>query len=71
MGYFKELEDELKKHPMCEFICKLSLSKGKITIFFLLKGIEKLVAHQEVKKWMEEENITQEQIDQMIKDHFS
>ena len=70
-GYFQELEDELKKHPMSEFICKLALSKGKITMFFLLKGIEKLVAQQEVKKWMEEENITQEQIDQMVKDHFS
>lgn len=65
-GYFKELEEELSKHPLANFLCKLALSKGKITLFFILQGIEKLAQYQEVRHWMERENITQEQIDEFM-----
>ena len=67
VGYFKELEEELKKHPLCAFICGLALSKGKITLYFLLEGIKKIIHYQEVAKWMEEENITPEQLKELIK----
>lgn len=66
VGYFKELEEELNKHPLANFLCKLALSKGKVTLFFLLQGIEKLAQYQEVRNWMEKENITQEQIDEFM-----
>lgn len=66
VGYFKELEEELSKHPLANFLCKLALSKGKVTLFFMLQGIEKLAQYQEVRNWMEKENITQEQIDEFM-----
>ncbi|WP_375562679.1 transposase [Bernardetia sp. OM2101] len=67
VGYFKELEEELRNHPLTNFLCKLALSKGKTTIFFILKGLEKLAHHQEIIEWMEKENITQQQIDEFMK----
>ena len=66
-GYFKELEEELRNHPLTNFLCKLALSKGKTTLFFILKGLEKLAQYQEVVKWMEKENVTQQQIDEFMK----
>lgn len=65
-GYFKELEEELSKHPLANFLCKLALPKGKITLFFILQGIERLAQYQEVRHWMERQNITQEQIDEFM-----
>lgn len=69
VGYFKELEDELKKHELAQFLCKIAYSKGKITPFFLLKGLEKIANFNEVKQWMQAENISQEQI-QALLDEF-
>lgn len=66
VGYFKELQEELAKHPFASFLCKLALSKGKITIFFLLQGLEKMIAYQEVTQWMKQENITHQQVDELI-----
>jgi hypothetical protein len=66
VGYFKELEEELKKHELALFLCKIANSKGKITPFFLLKGLEKIAHFNEVKQWMEKENITQEQIQELL-----
>jgi hypothetical protein len=66
-GYFKELEEELRNHPLTNFLCKLALSKGKTTLFFILKGLETLAKYQEVVKWMKEENITQQEIDEFMK----
>jgi hypothetical protein len=69
VGYFKELEEELQKHELAQFLCKIAYSKGKITPFFLLKGLEKIANFNEVKQWMENEKITQEQI-QALLDEF-
>jgi hypothetical protein len=66
VGYFKELEEELKKHPMAKFIVDLAFSKGKITTFFLLKGIEKLVNFIQVKAMIDQNNITNEQINELF-----
>ena len=67
VGYYKELEEELKQHPLATFLCKLAFSKGKITLFFLLAGLEKIVHFQQVKQWMLEENISQDQLDELVK----
>jgi len=66
VGYFKELEKELKEHPLAKQLCQLALSKGKITIFFLLKGIEKLASFQEVSQWMQDNSITIEQVNELV-----
>jgi hypothetical protein len=67
IGYFKELEEELIKHPLAEFLCRLARSKGKITIFFLLEGLTKLVHFQEVQRWKEENDISDQDIEELIK----
>jgi Transposase DDE domain len=66
VGYFQEMETELKEHPAAQMLCKLALSKGKITLFFLLKGLEKLANYQEVSIWIEENNITQQEINELL-----
>lgn len=67
VGYFKELQEELEKHPLAKFLCQLALSKGKITPFFLLKGLERLVHFQQVSQWMKEYNISEEQVEDFLK----
>lgn len=66
VGYFKELESELKNHPIAQFIAALALSKGKVTSFFLLKGLEKIVNFLEVKQMIDQNIITQQQIDELM-----
>lgn len=66
VGYFKEIEEELKMHPLTTFLCQLARSKGKLTAFFILRGLRNLAQYQMVKKWAEENNISEEQIDEMI-----
>jgi hypothetical protein len=66
VGYFQELEVELKMHPLANLLCQLASSKGKITIFYLLEGLCKIVSFQEVDLWMKENNISREELDQMV-----
>lgn len=66
VGYFKEIEEVLKEHPLTKFLCQLARSKGKITLFFILEGLRNLIQYQEVKKWKEENNISDDQIQEMI-----
>jgi hypothetical protein len=67
VGYFKELEEELRNHPLAAFLCQLACSKGKVTIFFLLEGLAKLVHFQEVRRWKQENNISDHEIDELIR----
>jgi len=71
VGYFKELEEELQKHELAQFLCKIAYSKGKITPFFLLKGLEKIAHFNEIKQWMEAENISHEQIQALLDEFLS
>lgn len=66
VGYFKELETDLKKDPMAQFIADLALSKGKVTAYFLLKGLEKLVIFMQVKELIDQGTITNQQIDDLF-----
>ena len=66
VGYFKELEEELKKHPIAQFLSQIALSKGKVTAFFLLKGLEKIANFIEIKHLIDQNLITQDQIDDLF-----
>jgi Transposase DDE domain len=66
VGFFPELEDELKEHPLAIRLCKLACSKGKITLHFLCKGLEKLAHYEEVNRWMHEYDVTPEQIQELL-----
>jgi hypothetical protein len=65
VGYFKELESELKKHPMAQFIAELALSKGKVTQYFLLKGLEKIANFMQIKDLIDQNIITQQEIERL------
>jgi Transposase DDE domain len=66
VGYFKELENELSQHPWAEFLCRLACSKGKISIFFLLEGLTKLAHFQEVQRWKEQNNLSDQDIQDLM-----
>jgi hypothetical protein len=66
VGYFKELETQLKGHPIAKFIAQIALSKGKVTQYFLLKGLEKIANFLEVKAMIDQNIITQQQIDDLF-----
>ena len=66
VGYFKELEEELSKHPLATFLCSLALSKGKITIFYLLEGLEKIIAFQQTIIKMKENNVSIQEVEELL-----
>lgn len=68
IGYFPELENELKDHPMTIHLCQLAKSKGKTTLHFLLNGLEMLTNFQQVSLWMKQNDITKEQIDHFLQE---
>jgi hypothetical protein len=65
-GFFDELKELLIDDPIAIQICKLARSKGKVTLYFILKGMEKIAHFQEVANWIKREDITQEQINQIL-----
>ena len=65
-GFFDELKAQLQSHPIVLHLCKLARSKGKISLHFMLKGLEKLAHFEEVRTWMNEYNITEEQIQELL-----
>jgi hypothetical protein len=68
VGFFPELENELKNHPMTIHLCHLAKAKGKKTIHFLLNGLEMLVNFQQVSLWMRQNDISKEQIEQFLQE---
>lgn len=68
VGYFDEIKEKLTKHPLSKLLCKLVNSKGIISMFFLLEGLKKLIEYQQVQQWMNQENISQKQIVDLIKE---
>lgn len=66
VGFFPELTAELETDPLAIRLCQLAHSKGKITLHFLLKGLEKLVHYEEVSRWMNEYEVTNEQIKELL-----
>lgn len=68
VGFFPELEKELKSHPLAIHLCKLARSKGKITIHFLLEGLQMLINFQQVNTWMTQNDINKNDIDDFLAD---
>lgn len=67
VGYFKEMEEELKSHPLALFLCNLALSKGKVTVFYLLKGLTKVANFLEVSIWVKENDISVDDLKELVK----
>jgi hypothetical protein len=68
VGFFPELENELKEHPLAIHLCHLAKSKGKVSLHFLLNGLELLVNFQQVSFWMKQNDISKEQIEQLLQE---
>lgn len=66
-GYFYEIESALIQDDYIRFLCELGGGKGKVTRFYLLEGLSKLVNKQTVDNWIEKNNITPEQLIEMLK----
>lgn len=66
VGYFHELQDALSEDPLTLKLCALALSKGTVSIHFILKGLAILSAAQIVEQWKLEHNITQSDLDHLL-----
>jgi len=51
-GYFYEIESALIQNDYVQFLCQLGGAKGKVTRYFLLKGLEKILIKQTVDEWL-------------------
>lgn len=65
-GYFYEIEDELIQNEWMRQVCVLGGGKGKATKVFFLRGLAKLAHYQEIKKFMEDNKLTEEQVTQLF-----
>jgi hypothetical protein len=66
-GYFYEVEHELVKHPAAQWLAQLGSGKGKVTPFYILKGIGKLAQFLNIQQMFQQipetENLAQQAID--------
>jgi len=60
-NYFYEIESTLIEHPTIEIICQLGDGKGKVSRFYFLKGLEKLLIAQSVFQFKEDRGISDEE----------
>jgi hypothetical protein len=60
-NYFYEIESTLIEHPTIEIICQLGDGKGKVTRFYFLKGLEKLLIAQSVFHFKEDRGISDDE----------
>ena len=67
VGYFKELSNEIQNHEIYALIAQIGGSKGTVSTFFLLKGIEKLVHFQQIQKLLDDNIISRDDIQNALK----
>jgi len=60
-NYFYEIESALIEHPTIEIICQLGDGKGKVSRFYFLKGLEKLLIAQSVFQFKEDRGISDDE----------
>lgn len=65
-AYFYEIQDELTKDENIQWICELGGSKGKVTRFFLLKGLEIILHAQQFEAFKRDNNISKQQLDSVF-----
>lgn len=65
-AYFYEIQDDLTKDENIQWICELGGSKGKVTRFFLLKGLEIIMHAQKFETFKKENNISEQQLQSVL-----
>jgi hypothetical protein len=64
-GYFYEVEPQLTSQPQAVLLAKLGNGKGKVTSYYILKGLQKVAMHQQMQQLLDENDVSQEQIEQI------
>jgi hypothetical protein len=67
-GYFYEIEDSLTQNEWMKQICLLGGGKGKVTKIFFLRGLVKIAHFKEIKAFLDEYDISIEQLEDLIND---
>lgn len=65
-AYFYEIEDKLIHNEWMRQICKIGGGKEKVTKIFFLRGIKKLAHYNEIKQFMKDNDLTEEQMKQLF-----
>jgi len=65
-GYFYEIGSDLTQNPTIELIAQLGGGKGKVTRYYFLQGLKKLLTHASVDRFVKEHAISDELFEQMI-----
>jgi len=66
-AYFYEIESELTNNQTIQAICLLGAGKGKVTRYFFLQGLKKILVHKSVKRFVKKQNITHEIWEDMLR----
>ncbi len=65
-GYFYEIEDEIADNKYACWIAELGGGKGKITKYFFMEGLKKLLLIVSFKEFVKKNNISEEEIEEAI-----
>ena len=66
-GYFYEIESALIHNETIQFLAHLGNGKGKVTRFYILRGLNKWINKTIVDEAIKEFNITPEQMEEIAK----
>lgn len=67
-GYFYEIESELVHNEWMVQVCRFGGGKGKVSKRFFLQGLAKIANYLEIKQFMDEHDLTEEQLIQLFAD---
>jgi hypothetical protein len=65
-GYFYEIGSDLTENPVIALIAQLGGGKGKVTRRYFLEGLKKLLIHQTVARFVEEQEVEADTFEQML-----
>ncbi len=56
-GYFYEIGSDLTENPTIALIAQLGGGKGKVTRYYFLEGLKKLLTHKSVERFLEKQEV--------------
>lgn len=69
-GYFYEIESALTQNHVIQYICALGNGKGKVTRYYFLKGLAKIIIFKAVEQFLVDNSISADQFEEMKKFAF-
>ena len=65
-AYFYDIQHELTKNESVQWICELGGSKGKVSRYFFLKGLQVMLTAQFFETFKRDNNISKEQVEEAM-----